>query len=95
MYEQLCLWEPEDPYIPKVDDYVILDRGKYGKDEGWVYFCCEAYITIETSVKPRPNCEYSTKPPKHRNIHTLLLCHAPSWKELQYVKTRKQSSPSK
>ncbi len=25
-------------YEPEVDDYVIWDRGEYGKDEGWVYF---------------------------------------------------------
>ena len=25
-------------YEPNVDDYVIWDRGEYGKDEGWVYF---------------------------------------------------------
>ena len=29
---------PNEEYIPKVDDYVIWDRGEYGKDEGWVYF---------------------------------------------------------
>ena len=25
-------------YEPEVDDYVIWDQGKYGIDEGWVYF---------------------------------------------------------
>ena len=25
-------------YEPEVDDYVIWDRGEYGRDEGWVYF---------------------------------------------------------
>ena len=25
-------------YEPEVDDYVVWDRGEYGKDEGWVYF---------------------------------------------------------
>ena len=46
-----------EPYIPKVNDYVIWDKGKYGKDEGWVYFFSEEYITIETGVKPRPDAE--------------------------------------
>ena len=26
-----------EQYEPEVDDYVIWDRGEYGKDEGWVY----------------------------------------------------------
>ena len=43
-----------EPYVPKVDDYVIWDKGEYGSDEGWVYFYDDAYITIETSVKPKP-----------------------------------------
>ena len=33
-YVQLSLWQP---YDPQVNDYVIWDRGEYGKDEGWVY----------------------------------------------------------
>ena len=80
-----------EPYIPKVNDYVIWDKGQYGKDEGWVYFFCEEYITIETSVKPRPDaeCEGSL----HKYIHTLLLCYAPFWKDLQYVKSRKSQYP--
>ena len=28
-------------YEPEVGDYVIWDRGEYGKDEGWVYFKCD------------------------------------------------------
>ncbi len=56
-------------YIPKVNDYVIWDKGIYGKDEGWVYFDTgeladninknrqARYVTIETGIKPRPVCE--------------------------------------
>ena len=44
----------DEPYVPKVNDYVIWDKGEYGKDEGWVYFCDEEYITIETHVRPKP-----------------------------------------
>ena len=80
-----------DPYIPKVNDYVIWDRGEYGKDEGWVYFYDEEYITIETGVKPRPDAECEGS--RHQFIHTLLLCHAQFWKDLQYVKSRKSSNP--
>ena len=40
--------------FPKVNDYVIWDKGEYGSDEGWVYFCCDEYITIETGVRPKP-----------------------------------------
>ena len=80
-----------EPYIPKVNDYVIWDRGQYGRDEGWVYFFCEEYITIETGVKPRPDAECEGS--RHQMIHTLLLCHAPFWKDLQYVKSRKSPHP--
>ena len=83
-YVQLPLWEP---YDPQVNDYVIWDRGEYGKDEGWVYFYSEDYITIETSVKPKPKDEYE-KEPRHKMIHTLLLCYEQNWWQLKYVKSR-------
>ena len=78
-------------YIPKVNDYVIWDKGEYGSDEGWVYFFSEEYITIETDVRPRPDAECEGS--RHRFIHTLLLCHAQSWNELEYVKSRKSAHP--
>ena len=81
-------------YDPKVNDYVIWDKGEYGSDEGWVYFKCEEYITIETGVRPKPpeqiNCKSSNK---HKMIHTLLLCYSQSWGELKYVKSRKSPHP--
>ena len=80
-----------ESYIPKVNDYVIWDKGEYGKDEGWVYFFSEEYITIETDVRPRPDAECEGS--RHKMIHTLLLCHAPYWKDLQYVKSRKSPDP--
>ena len=83
-YEQLTLWEE---YEPQVDDYVIWDRNQYGNDEGWVYFKCEDYITIETGIKPKPPCELAHS--KHKYIHTLLLCKNFAWHELKYVKSRK------
>ena len=81
-----------EPYVPKVNDYVIWDRGEYGKDEGWVYFFGEEYITIETSIKPKPK-DQCTPNERHRYIHTLLLCHNQFWKDLQYVKSRKSANP--
>ena len=86
-------------YEPEVDDYVIWDRGEYGKDEGWVYFkgdpveekkgfrTCPRYITIETGVKPKPYCEHTKNDP-HKYIHTLLLCYESSWHQLKFVKHR-------
>ena len=80
-----------ESYIPKVNDYVIWDKGEYGRDEGWVYFFSEEYITIETGIKPRPDAECEGS--RHHFIHTLLLCHAEFWKDLQYVKSRKSANP--
>ena len=83
-YEQLRLWED---YCPKVNDYVVWDKGQYGTDEGWVYFVDDAYITIETSVKPKPKDEY-VKNHMHKMIHTLLLCNKEYWHQLKYIKSR-------
>ena len=90
-------------YEPEVDDYVVWDQGEYGKHEGWVYFKGDEvdnelrikhgwnpvsrYITIETSIRPKPQCEYSKNDP-HKYIHTLLLCYESDWHELEYVKHR-------
>ena len=46
-----------EPYVPKVNDYVIWDKGEYGIDEGWVYFYSDDYISIDTGVRPRPDAE--------------------------------------
>ena len=88
-----------EPYEPEVNDYVIWDKGEYGKDEGWVYFKGDPeevrkgfrtnprYITIETGVKPKPKDQYE-KNPRHKMIHTLLLCYEDDWKNLKYVRSR-------
>ena len=80
-----------ESYIPKVNDYVIWDKGEYGRDEGWVYFFSEEYITIETGIKPRPDAECEGS--RHHFIHTLLLCLAEFWKDLQYVKSSMSANP--
>ena len=84
-FEQLQLWQD---YEPQVDDYVIWDRGREDHNRGWVYFKCEEYITIETSIKPKPPCAVSQS--RHKYIHTLLLCPSQSWHELKYVKSREK-----
>ena len=84
----------DEPYVPKVNDYVIWDKGEYGKDEGWVQFYGEEYITIETHVRTKPTEQLDCKTSNpHRMIHSLLLCHAANWNELQYVKSRKSKHP--
>ena len=99
--------ETDQTYEPQVDDYVIWDRGKHGKDEGWVYFkgdpvdndkrvksgwnALSRYITIETGVRPKKDCVYTSgKEMRHKNIHTLLLCNDACWHELTYVKNRRK-----
>ena len=99
--------ETATTYEPEVDDYVIWDRGKHGKDQGWVYFkgdpidnelrtksgwnSISRYITIETGVRDKPDCIYSSgKPMRHKKIHTLLLCNDSCWHELKYVKNRRK-----
>ena len=78
-------------YEPQVDDYVIWNRPNGDIEEGWVYFkgdpidnekrikqgwnTISRYITIETGVKPKQSCVYTSgKPMRHKMIHTLLLC---------------------
>ena len=82
-YEQLTLWEE---YEPQVNDYVIWEKmGHEDHDKGWVYFKCEKYITIETGIKPKPQCELQHS--RHKYIHTLLLCPSEYWPQLKYVKS--------
>jgi|TARA_B100000085_G_scaffold69426_2_gene62111 hypothetical protein len=67
-------------YIPQVNDYV-----KWNDLEGWVYFYCEDYITIEISVKPKKD----KMVPHHKMWHCCVLCYHQKWDELQYIKNRK------
>lgn len=84
-----CVFITEDlkgsSYEPKVNDYVIWENGK--GCEGWVYFKCKDYVTIETAVwkKDDENYAYCSL---HRNDRVLVLCYKGQWKELKYVKTR-------
>ncbi len=90
-------------YEPEVDDYVIWTTKLGMVHEGWVYFKADSvdnelrikqgwnpvarYITIETAVRPKPQCQYSKNDP-HKYIHTLLLCYDSCWHQLKFVKRR-------
>ena len=93
-------------YEPEVDDYVIWNRPNGDIEEGWVYFKGDPvdnekrikdkwnpvsrYITIETNVRDKPDCFYTSgQPMRHKKIHTLLLCNEQCWHELEYVKHRR------
>ena len=92
-------------YEPQVNDYVVWERPNGDIEEGWVYFKGDPvdnekrikdgwnplsqYITIETSVKPKPDYHYTSgKEMKHKMIHTLLLCTSDCWNELTYIRKR-------
>ena len=72
-------------YEPKINDYVIWQSDK--GVEGWVYFKCKDYVTIETAVwkKDDENYAYCSL---HRNDRVLVLCYRDSWSELNYVRSR-------
>ena len=96
----LCQVFTDGNWIETMSAYNVL---QYGKDKGWVYFKGDEednetrikrgwnpvsrYITIETGVRPKPQCEYSKNDP-HKYIHTLLLCYESSWHQLKFVKKR-------
>jgi len=71
-------------YTPKVNDYVTWSKGV----EGWVYFKCGDYITIELLVRPKDEENYRASP-IHANERVLVICYHEQWKELIYVKSRK------
>ena len=97
---------PKTNYEPEVDDYVIWNRPNGDIEEGWVYFkgdpidnekrvkdgwnSISRYITIETNVRDKPDCFYTSgKPMLHKKIHCLLLCNEECWYQLVYVKHRR------
>ena len=75
------------PYTPQIDDYVKWDHSGH-VDQGWVYFKCDDYITIEVRVKDK--CDQNIKDcPIHKKTHVLLVCYTQFWSELEYVKNRR------
>ena len=73
-------------YTPAVDDYVKWKHNGHC-DEGWVYFVCPDYITIEVLVKCNTD-EHSKDSPLHQTIHELVECYAFQWHELEYIARR-------
>jgi hypothetical protein len=74
-------------YVPELDDYVIWNTNPQ-PFEGWVYFKCDQYITIEIGVKCKDEVNISDCP-IHKKTHCLLLCFTENWGELDYVKNRR------
>ena len=70
-------------YEPKVNDYVKWTKGV----EGWVYFKCEEYITIEYNVRPKDELNYRACS-IHANERLLVICYNNQWNRLEYVKSR-------
>jgi len=70
-------------YEPKVNDYVKWNSVT-GLIEGWVYFVDTNYITIEISVKDKPDDFVQM----HKKIHCCVLCFPWNWGELEYVRSR-------
>ena len=78
-------------YSPQVNDYVIWNKSPDGKGshsvEGWVYFKCPEYITIETKVWPKP-IEDQPIGTFHRNERVLVICYVQFWNDLTYIQSR-------
>ena len=72
-------------YEPQVNDYVIWNNGK--GVEGWVYFKCKDYITIEKSTRPK-DCENLQACCLHVNERLLVLCYKSQWNQLEHVRSR-------
>jgi hypothetical protein len=76
-------------YHPEVNDYV-----KWNDDvEGWVYFKCKSYITIEQSVRLKTQENYQACP-LHRNERLLVLCYENCWNELIKIGCRENKYSS-
>lgn len=71
-------------YIPQVNDYVKWEKNI----EGWVYFKCSQYITIEALVRPKSEENYCHST-IHRNERLLVICYRNQWRELEYIQSRK------
>lgn len=77
-------------YKPEVNHYVKWTNNV----EGWVYFKCSKYITIEISVRPKDEINYQCCS-LHRNERVLVICYHDQWKELEYVKSRESKDEEK
>jgi hypothetical protein len=62
----------------------INDRVQWKDKEGWVYFICSDYFTLELSVKPKNDNQGSP----HKKIHLLLVVYNTFYNEVQYLGKR-------
>ena len=74
-------------YVPKLNDYVRWKQSHF-VDEGWVYFKCDDYITIEIGTKDKPDELVNI----HKKTHILVICQSQYWNELEYVKNRRDEN---
>ena len=72
-------------YVPELDDYVIWTPSCGPALEGWVYFKCDEYITIEIGVKDKTDDHVHF----HKKTHSCVLCFPQFWHQLEYVKNRR------
>jgi hypothetical protein len=70
-------------YEPQINDYVVWTKGV----EGWVYFKCDEYITIEHIVRPKDEVNLECCP-IHANERLLVICYVEQWNQLEYIKSR-------
>lgn len=77
-------------YFPRVDDYVKWNSHPR-MIEGWVYFSCAEYITIEIGVKDKPDNLVHF----HKKTHCCVLCFPENWNQLEYVKNRRNDDDYK
>lgn len=84
--EQSLTTVDSSSYTPQVNDYVVW-HSDHVTLEGWVYFFCSEYITIEVSVKNKT--EESMKcGTHHRKDHCLVVCPCMYWNDLEFIKKR-------
>jgi len=70
----------------KVYDPCVNDRIRWKEHEGWVYWKCDDYITIEIGVKEK-TCNLTDH--LHKKDHILLVCYKQFWNEIEYLRSRK------
>ena len=71
-------------YTPNVNDYVRWNDPYHDTIEGWVYFKCDQYITIEIGVKDKPDELVGF----HKKTHCCVLCFPENWNQLEYITSR-------
>ena len=54
-------------YVPQLDDYV-----KWRNLEGWVYFKCDEYITIEIGVKDKTDDHWTKERTFLKNVFNFF-----------------------